>query len=466
MRGKIVLFTIVAFACSLLHSSIATANGRFPDAQQLAFAPKGGDAKLVVLRTTFGILVSRDAGKSWHWICEKALGFTGEWDPPIAVTKDGRIWVGLVDGLRATRDGCESTEVLALKAARVTDLAVDASGENLLVTSSPVDGPGRVLVVHTAKGDAVETIGSTPPKMHLSTADFAPSSGKIYVSGKPFQSSEKRRGHLYAAARGKPLVEIPTSLPDEDGIYLSAIDPKNDAHLVIRTLAPGGSDVAISDDGGKTFTSTFHSPTLLYGFAKSEDAKTLFVGSGDPQDGVSVSKDGGKTWKKASGTSVRCLGLANGLLYACSTPYRPNGFAVASSSDLGATFTTLTTFADIVGPVACDAGEGTACVSLWPAQKQALTIQKPLGVSEDAGRALPSGADAGDVRSVKVTAKSSCGCSEVGARAGSGGGFALLFILGLLLVRMDRRRSIFEPSMDHAQVEVGVGRDPSRSGDP
>ncbi|MEO8797787.1 MAG: hypothetical protein ABI551_07880, partial [Polyangiaceae bacterium] len=102
---------------------------------------------------------------------------------------------------------------------------------------------------------------------------------------------------------------------------------------------------------------------------------------------------------------------------------------------------------------------------LWPAQKQALTIQKPLGAGADAGSALPTGAEAGDVHSVKVTAKSSCGCSEVGGRTGNGGGFALLFILGALLVRMDRRRSMFEPSMDHAPVDVGVGRDPSRAGD-
>ena len=416
-------------------------------------------------------MLSRDAGKSWSWICEKALGFTGEWDPPIAVTKDGRLWVGLPDGLRSTTGGCDTTEIPALKGARITDLAVDASGENVLVTSSPIEGPGKVAVVHSAKGDAVDVIGSTPPKMHLATADFAPSSGKIYVSGKPFQSSEKRRGHLYVAAHGKPLAEVTTNLPDEDGIFISAIDPKNDAHLVVRTLAPGGSDIAISDDGGKTFVKTFHSPTLLYGFAKSEDGKTLVVGSGDPNDGVTVSKDGGKTWTPSSKTSVRCLGMVGSTLYACSTPYRPDGFAVASSTDLGTTFTALNTFAEIAGPVECDAGEGAACASLWPAQKQALALQKSReeGGDVDAG-SIAAPVDAGSIAapvdagssSVKISAKSSCGCREVGARAGDEGGFGLLLLFGVLLVRMDRRRSIFEPSMDHAPASARVGRDPSR----
>ncbi|MBA3780037.1 MAG: pseudouridine-5'-phosphate glycosidase [Chloroflexi bacterium] len=53
------------------------------------------DGSTIFLRATFGILVSRDAGKTWQWICERALGYEGSWDPPIAVTRDGRLWVGL-----------------------------------------------------------------------------------------------------------------------------------------------------------------------------------------------------------------------------------------------------------------------------------------------------------------------------------------------------------------------------------
>ena len=102
MRTRFWLVVLAVTLTTLYPGRRALANGRFPSAQQLALSPPGGDPNLVVLRTTFGIVVSRDAGKSWSWICERALGFTGEWDPPLAVTKDGRIWVGLSDGLRST----------------------------------------------------------------------------------------------------------------------------------------------------------------------------------------------------------------------------------------------------------------------------------------------------------------------------------------------------------------------------
>src|SRR5262245_46688717 len=78
------VFIAAATRCSTAH-----ANGRFPEAQTFESAP-GTDGKTVFLRTTFGVLVSRDRGEHWRWICERALGYGGQWDPAIAVTRDGR----------------------------------------------------------------------------------------------------------------------------------------------------------------------------------------------------------------------------------------------------------------------------------------------------------------------------------------------------------------------------------------
>ncbi|MBL8611026.1 MAG: hypothetical protein JNL38_27030, partial [Myxococcales bacterium] len=82
---------------SAFSSRPAAANGRFPRAQTILAAP-GSDGTVLYLRATFGLLVSRDAGKTWRWVCEEAMGFSGTWDPPVAVTKGGRIWVGLEKG--------------------------------------------------------------------------------------------------------------------------------------------------------------------------------------------------------------------------------------------------------------------------------------------------------------------------------------------------------------------------------
>lgn len=455
MRSRIWLVVLAVTLVTLYPGRRALANGRFPSAQQLVLAPAGGDPNLVVLRTTFGIIVSRDAGKSWSWICERALGFTGEWDPPVAVTKDGRIWVGLSDGLRSTRDGCGSEEVAALHGAPISDLAVDSTGENLLVLSSPVDGAASVMILR--KSGKLEKIGGSFPGLELRTGDIA-SNGKIYVTGVPYAATAKPRGHLFVAARGKPLSEVKLALPDDAMAYLSGIDPKNDERIVIRALSPSGTDVVVSEDGGKTLKKVLHVGTLLFGFAKSEDGRRMYVGSGDPNDGVWESLDSGMTWTQVSKTSVRCLAVANDhLLYACSTPYRPDGFAVASSIDGARTFTPLNSFKDIGGAISCDAGEGTACSELWPEQKRilnpeprdagALVDASPESDTSDAGPAAP--------RSTKA-----CGCGLVGARGTNDFGASLmLLVLGALIARVDRRRTSFEPSMNHAIRGIGGGRD-------
>ena len=452
MRSRIWLVVLAITLTTLYPCRRALANGRFPSAQQLVLAPPGGDPNLVVLRTTFGIVVSRDAGKSWSWICERALGFTGEWDPPIAVTKDNRIWVGLADGLRSTRDGCGTDEVAALHALPISDLAVDASGENLLVLSSKIDGPATVAILR--KNGTLDKVAGNFPGLELRTGDIA-SSGKIYVTGVPFDSSAKPRGHLFVGARGRPLAEVKLAWPEDAMLYLSAIDPKNDQRIVLRVLSPRGTDVALSEDGGKTLKTVLHVGTLLFGFAKSADGKIMYTGSGDPNDGVWESRDAGASWSQASKTSVRCLALSGDLLYACSTPYRPAGFAVASSSDRARTFTPLNSFKDIGGAVTCDAGEGTACRDLWPEQKRALDpIPTGAGTTEGAA-AEPSDAGPPSRPSSKA-----CGCRLVGARRSDdfATGLALLIALALI-ARVDRRRTSFEPSMNHAIRDIGDGRE-------
>jgi hypothetical protein len=67
---------LVAAAFTLLLTGSAAANGRFPKAQQIVTAP-GSGGKTIFLRATFGVLVSRDAGATWSWICEQAIGFSG-----------------------------------------------------------------------------------------------------------------------------------------------------------------------------------------------------------------------------------------------------------------------------------------------------------------------------------------------------------------------------------------------------
>src|SRR4051794_38067835 len=119
-------FAIAVFAFALLAARSGQANGRFPASNAVVFAPADDDA--VFVRVTFGLLVSRDKARSWRWICERAIGFSGLEDPSYVVTKSGAIVAGLFDGIRVSRDGGCSWEVVSTDARVFVDLTTSADG--------------------------------------------------------------------------------------------------------------------------------------------------------------------------------------------------------------------------------------------------------------------------------------------------------------------------------------------------
>src|SRR5262245_8417671 len=83
----------------------ANANGRFPASSALIIAPK--DPQTMIMRSTFGVLLSRDQGVNWDWICEAAIGYGGIEDPTIAITESNTIVAGTFEGLAISPDtGC------------------------------------------------------------------------------------------------------------------------------------------------------------------------------------------------------------------------------------------------------------------------------------------------------------------------------------------------------------------------
>ena len=83
-------------------SSVARANGRFPESNAIFFA--SNDADTVLLRTTFGLVTSHDRGKTWDWVCERSVGLAGVEDPMYAVTPDGTMLSSSFQGLAISRD--------------------------------------------------------------------------------------------------------------------------------------------------------------------------------------------------------------------------------------------------------------------------------------------------------------------------------------------------------------------------
>src|SRR5258708_32962798 len=82
-------FTTLALLGTLLVTPTAFANGRFPRAQRLI--ESATDANLLALYGTYGLIVSRDAGRSWKHICEAATGTYSGDDALLEILPDGKI---------------------------------------------------------------------------------------------------------------------------------------------------------------------------------------------------------------------------------------------------------------------------------------------------------------------------------------------------------------------------------------
>jgi hypothetical protein len=423
------LLVTLVLVCSIMPVRTARANGRFPAAQVVETVP-GSDGSSVFLRTTFGILVSRDAGKSWHWVCERAFGYEGTWDPPIAVTRDGRLWVGLERGLVSTVDACRVDTATELAGQTVKDLTTDPKGETIWALTGAPDKRGAVWRRSIAGADAGagkwERIGLVPEGVNPMTIEIAPSKpSRIYVSGQPFETI---RGWLLRSDDGgKTFVGGKNELEASGPFFIAGVDPKDADRVLVRHLHTTGSDVLLSTDGGKTLKNVLSMKSAMFGFAKSADGSMYWAGSGLPEHGIYQSTDRGGHFERVSNHGVLCLHAGPGnRLFVCENPLSPDTPALALSMDHGKTVQALAKFADIQGPLKCtdenhqDAG-AALCADAWAETRAQITpsVQTDAGTRPkrrprdggkgDGGDSADGGPDGAPGR------RSACGCSVVGS---------------------------------------------------
>jgi MYXO-CTERM domain-containing protein len=386
---KRAVFALVLTAVSAA-SVPALANGRFPAANQLVVTPGKPDA--LVLRTTFGVLFSNDGGKGWDWVCERAVGYGGTWDPPIGVFQNGTVAAGTTDGLALSTDhGCGWSFAKGTLDKHVfIDLAVrsDAPNEALLLTSTSVGSNDagapifRTAVFATPDAAATATALASAdfdPSFIAQTIDAAKSDrNRIYVSG-----SVGADGALYTSENGGTSFTahaIELVKPDERAPFIAAVSPTDANRVYVRT---GGrsSRLLVTDDGGKTFKNVFSGGPLT-GFALSPDGMRLWIGSAE---GLYAATSHDLAFSKIADTPINCLTATDSTLYACvSDPHVP--FVLGASSDGGKTFAPVLTLQGVRGPLACASSTSAAtCAADWPALH--ATLDPTLGSSTDAGAA-------------------------------------------------------------------------------
>ena len=442
------LLGAAAGAALLFAAPGALANGRFPASNQILFSPSSQGS--IVVRSTFGIIITRDAGASWTWLCEDILGLppTSNEDPYLGLTQNDTLIAGLSLGLEvSTNTGCDWTTIGGpLKGQLIKDLAVHKDNPHIsdVITSTygPTSGSDggagytQQLYESTDDGASWAAFGlPIDPSAIVTTVDVAPSDpNRIYVSA--FRGSGMTRTASLFVSKNKGMTWVEHQAPldsKESAAYIGAVDPKNADVVYLRT--EGQSRLIVTQDGGQTFKPVHTMHDEMLGMTLSQDGSKVYVGS--VADGLLVADSKTLTFQQTSTIHVQCLATRGTELWACSDEV--SGFAVGVSNDDGKTFASKLHLLQVQGPEQCSASSMAARCTAWNDDASAfynpfVGLCSNLGACYDGGPPEPLISTCSCTGSCNAIASSNAsdydaaatcpdaGASSSGGSGGSGGG--------------------------------------------
>ena len=420
MQGKVCF--VAAAAALALTTPRAFANGRYPNADMLLVDPS--EPRHLVLRATFGTLVSTDQGNRWYWICEESIGYTG--DPVVTVLASGVLMHAFLGNITvSTADACSFERVPFVAEGRnAIDITLDpvdrshawvlASGLNMQRQASLIEVSTDAATPLTAADDfvpsTVEISQSRPERMYVVGFDVS------------FQSTllvSDDRGQSWSVRPIQPYAALP--------MYLSAVDPVDPDTLYIRVDGGTADHLLVSRDAGQSFVEVLTIEAEMLGFALSPDGTR--VAAGGPDGGLWVANTADFVFAPAAPiVSLRCLTWAHNGLYACAQESL-DGWTLAVSADSGQTFTPLWHVQDLE-PLRCEASTPveSVCPRSW------LDISAQIGAD-----LVPDGVPNSMARAPEP-AKANSSCAAAPVYLGPRRDAATITLSALMLAAMGRVR--------------------------
>lgn len=448
----------IALACLVLAGMPrgASANGRPAATVSISF--RQGQENEVLVGLTFGIVVSHDGGKTWAWMCENVVPYTGAYDPRFAFTSSGAIFATTVDGLRVTRDSCTfggtsaGTTVVPTNAlgsdhsfyyaaaqAAFTD-STHTIPADFSIYKSTDDGMTFPLA---AKGTPTATVNwwqslavapSNPQRLYLSGYAYMPGPGGIGTVLQPLLFRSDNSGLAWT-----PLPTTDFTVMSKSVIEIAGITKDNPDHLYARVKFYDNTNrdaIYRSADAGLTWKQINAKDTSIGAFVvraglNSQSKHDLIVGT--QELGSEISHDDGDTWTPLpNAPHMNCL-VENtaGELWACTQNY---GVSTVPSDNAGimktidlVNWTKVLRYQDLTEAVTCAAGtvQKDTCAAMW------CTYCAQLGCTPAPSYGCPVPAEA-------PVQKSGGGCCDSGS--GGAGGLALGLPVGMVLLRPRRRR--------------------------
>ena len=238
-------------------ASPALANGRFPRAQQLLEDP--AEPAHLILAATYGLLVTEDRGRHWHYVCEAAYGepdLTA--DALLGLTEQGALLAGIYSGVsRALRSPCELQRTLGQNNREaVPDFAVVRAhaGQVVAIFTRLLPDGSFEHQLYRSQDDGVtwQAVGELLPALLRTplTVDVAPSDeNRVYLSGLDVDGA----GVLLRsddAGQTFEALAIPVDASSREAPYIAAIDGHSPDQLAGSVPARNPRDIPGSRGSG------------------------------------------------------------------------------------------------------------------------------------------------------------------------------------------------------------------------
>jgi len=439
----------------------ARADGGIPGS--LGILLPADQPRTIGLATTFGLILSADAGATWSWTCEQqattSMANLYAVGPPAQASGsvgDRFYALSPVEGLAYSDDqSCTWTTAAGFApGSAVSDFFVDPSdpAHVLAVASARADGgtgSASVLASHdggTSFGGA--PLYSAPAGASIVGVEIARSDPNvIYVAVDATTAAGGPSPSLARSSDGGAhwtATDLTPSLGSAI-VRILAVDPQDSALVYLRVIASGQDAVAVTRDGGGSVAVPIAFPGgQLSAFARLQSG-TVLVGallatpSGGTVGTAARSSDAAasfQAWSLPDPTHL--VGLAERVenghprLYLSGKNYS-DGWAVAVSDDEGLTLTPLMTYDRVKGVKAC---VQQSCQDSC----QLVNSQGVWELSVCTGAAGAAGATGGSGGS-PGQGTSGCGCGFTPTRPGRL--LPCILCAAVLLGRRRRRRSHF-----------------------